>query len=31
MHPWKEGEVLPGWHPKVDIKTGIKMIIKDEV
>ncbi len=28
MIPWNQGKWLPGWQPKVNIKTGIKRIIK---
>lgn len=28
MTPWNTGKVLPGWSPKVDLYTGLKLIKK---
>ena len=28
MIPWENGVIVPGWEPKIKIKTGIKMFIE---
>ncbi|MDD5168433.1 MAG: hypothetical protein PHN75_06420, partial [Syntrophales bacterium] len=27
MHPWSEGQVLPGWQPKVSLPSGIAELV----
>ena len=29
MSPYDQGKTLPGWFPKIDLKNGLKMLIKE--
>ena len=30
MNPWDKGEVIPGWHPKISVREGIKIMYMKE-
>jgi hypothetical protein len=27
MHPWVDGETLPGWHAEIDLERGIRALL----
>lgn len=31
MFPWTGGEILPGWKPKIDLRSGLNSILKPTV